>query len=247
MTSPAGAGLDLAAGLLVLTVAAAAAWRRLDLPAAYLLQSAALYAPLAAYVARAAPADLPGRGLGAANRVTLARAALALSIAPLALHLDRPDAAACWWIIAVATAALILDGVDGWVARRTGGATAFGARFDMELDAFLMLTLSAVVWSSGRVGPWVLAIGAIRYLFVAAGRLRPALRAALPASLRRKAICVVQGIALLVCLGPIVPRSGATAAAAIALALLVYSFAVDVRWLVRRAAAGGGKMTEWTG
>ena len=237
MTSPAGAGLDLAAGLLVLTVAAAAAWRRLDLPAAYLLQSAALYAPLAAYVARAAPADLPGRGLGAANRVTLARAALALSIAPLALHLDRPDAAACWWIIAVATAALILDGVDGWVACRTGGATAFGARFDMELDAFLMLTLSAVVWSSGRVGPWVLAIGAIRYLFVAAGRLWPPLRTALPASFRRKAICVVQGAALLVCLGPVVPPAAAAPVAAAALGLLVCSFAVDVRWLAARGGA----------
>lgn len=240
MTGRAQVGLDLAAGLTALLAVAGVTQRQLDLPAAYLLQSAALYALLAAGVAHAAPADLPGRGLGAANRVTLARAALVLSLAPLALHVRRPDTAAHWWIIAVSTVALVLDGVDGRVARRTGGATAFGARFDMELDAFLMLALSALVWSSGRVGPWVLAIGSIRYLFAAAGRLWPPLRAALPDSFRRKAICVVQGIALLVCLGPIVPPAGAAAAAATALGLLVYSFAVDVRWLVRRAGGPGG-------
>ena len=237
MTSRARIGLDLAAGLAVLLAVAGVTQRRLDLPAAYLLQSTALYALLAACVARAAPAGRPGRGLGAANRVTLARAALVLSLAPLALHLDRPDAAAHWWIIAVSTVALVLDGVDGRVARRTGGATAFGARFDMELDAFLMLALSVLVWSSGRVGPWVLAIGAIRYLFVAAGRLWPPLRAGLPASFRRKAICVVQGAALLVCLGPIVPPAAAAPAAAVALGLLVCSFAVDVRWLAARGGA----------
>jgi phosphatidylglycerophosphate synthase len=35
----------------------------------------------------------------------------------------------------LSTAVLMLDGVDGRVARRTGSQTGFGARFDMELDA----------------------------------------------------------------------------------------------------------------
>ena len=44
--------------------------------------------------------------------------------------------------------ALALDGVDGQVARRTGTASELGARFDMEVDAFLILVLSV---AAGRV------------------------------------------------------------------------------------------------
>ena len=57
-----------------------------------------------------------------------------------------------WWIISLGTVAMLLDGTDGRVARRTGTTSAFGARFDMELDAFLLLALSVLVWQSGR---WV--------------------------------------------------------------------------------------------
>ena len=40
----------------------------------------------------------------------------------------------------------LLDLVDGWVARRTGTASPFGARFDLETDAALILVLSWLVW-----------------------------------------------------------------------------------------------------
>ena len=239
MLSIGRAGRDLIAGLPLLLAVACATQRLFGLPSAYVLQAVALYALLAALVVRAAPAVLPGAGLGAANRVTLGRATLVLPVAALALHAGRLDAPAWWWIVALSTTALILDGVDGWMARRTGSATPFGARFDMELDAFLMLALSALVWLGGRTGPWVLLIGALRYLFVAAGRLRPALRAALPPSRRRKVVCVVEGAVLVSCLAPVMPDVAAGAAAAGALALLVYSFAVDVRWLVRHAGRQG--------
>ena len=78
--------------------------------------------------------------------------------------------------------ALALDGVDGKVARRTGTSSALGARFDMEVDAFLILVLSAA--SPLSLGPWVLAIGAMRYAFVAAAEVLAWLRAALPPSYR---------------------------------------------------------------
>ena len=79
----------------------------------------------------------------------------------------------------------------------------------------------------------MLLIGAIRYLFVAAGQLWPALQGALPPRWGRKAICVVQGVTLLVALGPIIPPWLAVGGAAGALALLVWSFAVDTHWLLR--------------
>ena len=71
--------------------------------------------------------------------------------------------------------ALALDAVDGWVARRTGTVSALGARFDMEVDAFLILVLSGYV--APTLGGWVLAIGLMRYAFVAAGWVLPWLRA----------------------------------------------------------------------
>ena len=229
------AGRDLAAGLPA-TVAVAVVTRRLvDLPISYLLQTAVLYLLLACLILWRRPRVLPGPGLGAANRVTLGRATLVCPLAPLVLPPAILGEVGHWWVIAVSTVAMILDGVDGWIARRTG-TTPFGGRFDMELDAFLMLALSALVWRSGQTGAWVFLIGALRYLFVAAGWVWPALTAELPPSRRRQTVCVVQGIALLVCLGPIVPSPLASAVAAVALALLSYSFAVDIRWLARRAA-----------
>jgi phosphatidylglycerophosphate synthase len=228
------AAAELVAGLApLLAISGATAWW-LDLPFSYLIRVVGLYALIAIMILRHLPATLPGRGLGAANRVTVGRAMLILSVAALVPHPQTLNDTGHWWIIAVATTAMVLDGVDGRVARRTGTATPFGARFDMELDSFLMLILAALVWRSGRVGPWVLLLGLPRYLFVVAGWRCPWLRAPLPERVRRKAGCVLQGIALLVCLGPIVPTGLATAVAALTLALLVSSFAVDVVWLFRR-------------
>ena len=183
------------------------------------------------------PATQPGPGIGIANRVTLARSILVLPVAALTL---QPGALvserAYWWIIALGTVAMLLDRTDGRVARRTGTASAFGARFDMDLDAFLLLALSVLVWESGKVGPWVILIGALRYLFVVGGLFWAVLAGELPPSERRKIVCVAQGVALLVCLGPIIPASGAVVVAAGALAALVVSFSVDVRWLVSNSA-----------
>ena len=165
--------------------------------------------------------------------MTLGRSTLVLPLAPLvAVTPPWPDGLA-WWVMGVGTLALVLDGVDGWVARRTGSATTFGARFDMELDSLLMLVLAVLVWRSGAVGAWVILIGLPRYLFVAAGWIWPWLQGELPERRRRKAVCVAQGVLLLVCLGPVIPDALVTVSAITALALLTWSFAVDVAWLAR--------------
>ena len=104
--------------------------------------------------------------LGPADRVTLARATLVGGVAALTVDsFARPAPVAV--LVVLATVALVLDAVDGQVARRTGTASALGARFDMEVDAFLLLVLS--VYVARPLGGWVLAIGAMRYAYVAAG------------------------------------------------------------------------------
>ncbi|NNF28308.1 MAG: CDP-alcohol phosphatidyltransferase family protein [Gemmatimonadetes bacterium] len=233
---------DVVAGLVVLAAPATATWALLDLPATYLLQALALYGVVGGLVLAGRPPALPGPGLGGANRVTLARSTLVVSLTPLVIYPSVHNHVGHWWIILIATLALVLDGVDGWLARKTGGSSAFGARFDMELDAFLILVLAVLVWLAAKAGPGVILIGAMRYGFVAASWVWPALQGELPPSLRRKTVCVVQGIVLLVCLGPIIPRWFSYPIAWAALILLAYSFAADVLWLVRendRAQAGG--------
>lgn len=175
----------------------------------------------------------PFARLGPANHVTLFRAALTALLAGVIGELASGRVAAV--AVAVALAVVLLDGVDGWLARRTRMESPFGARLDMEVDALLILVLAVLAWRFGRAGAWVLASGLLRYAFVAAGRPWPWMRARLPDSFRRKAICVVQIAALMIALAPIVPAPAARTIAAAGLAALTYSFLVDVLWLWRRA------------
>ena len=135
----------------------------------------------------------PDARLGPASWVTLARATLAVGVAALAADSFTHDTPVAL-LVTLAAVALLLDAVDGAVARRTGTATAMGARFDGEVDAFLILALS--VYVAHVLGPWVLAIGAARYLFLAGEWLLPWMRAPLPPRRWRRLVAATQGVVL---------------------------------------------------
>ncbi|GGS15365.1 MULTISPECIES: CDP-alcohol phosphatidyltransferase family protein [Streptomyces] len=190
------------------------------------------------------------RCLGPANRVTLGRAGLVGGVTALVAD-SFASAPPVTVLVALTAVALLLDGVDGRVARRTGTASALGARFDMEVDAVLILVLS--VYVSARLGPWVLLIGAMRYAFVAAARCAPWLSAPLPPSFARKTVAAAQGVCLLVAGAGLLPYPADLAVVLLALGSLVWSFGRDVRWLWRTARAasgvrtGGGRLPEPAG
>ena len=174
------------------------------------------------------------RRFGWANVVTATRSAMVGIITGLvAASFVEPVAVPL--LMGLVVPALLLDAVDGWVARRTGSITELGARFDMEVDAFLLLVLSAYV--AQVLGPWVLAIGLMRYAFVAAGWLVPRLRGQLPPRYWRKVVTAVQGIALAVAASGLLPNL-AGVLVGVALALLVESFGRDVVWLARHGTSG---------
>jgi phosphatidylglycerophosphate synthase len=175
----------------------------------------------------------PHARFGAGNTVTLIRAGGASVFVALALEPGLVAGSAGWVAFGGAALLLALDGVDGVLARRDGCASAFGARFDMEVDAFLILALSGLAFGLGKAGPWVLAIGLMRYAFVLAGRLAPSLARPLPPSLRRRTVCVVQVGVLALLLAPPVGGAVAGLLAAVALAALAWSFALDLAWLRR--------------
>lgn len=135
-------------------------------------------------------------------------------------------------LITLASLALALDAVDGWLARRTHGESALGARFDMEVDAFLLLVLSAYVATT--LGWWVLAIGLLRYVFVVAGWFAPWMRQTLPPRYWRKVVTASAGIALTLAATAVPPLWACAVLALIALGLLLESFGRDVLWLIAR-------------
>ncbi len=171
--------------------------------------------------------------LGPANAVTLARSTLVAGVAALVAD-SFTGGSSTWVLVALCCVALMLDAVDGQVARRTGSASPLGARFDMEVDALLILVLSAYVAHS--VGWWVLAIGAARYLFVAAGLLLPWLRDPTPPRHWCKVVAAVQGVVLTVAAAGFLPSSTIMLALVGALALLAESFGRQVWWLSQHRA-----------
>ncbi len=202
----------------------------LGLPPVGLMVTSAIFVLVGILVVIAAAAHHPHARFGLANQVTLARAGGAAIFAGL---VAAPELVVGWTAAAAAAGLLALDGIDGWAARRQGLESGFGARFDMETDALIILALAALALALGKAGPWVLALGAMRYAFVAAGLVWPRLARPLPPSLRRKAVCVLQVVALTVLLAPVVAPPVSASIGAVALAVLGWSFAMDLRWLIR--------------
>ena len=165
--------------------------------------------------------------LAPADWVTLTRATLAVGVAALVGDSFHQPASGTL-LVSLTAVALVLDAVDGWVARRTT-AGALGAQFDGEVDAFLILALS--VYVAPMAGPWVLAIGAARYAFLAAGWALPWMREPLPPRFWRKTVAAIQGIVLAVAAADVLPRAVTQAALAVAVVLLAESFGRDVWWL----------------
>jgi phosphatidylglycerophosphate synthase len=182
------------------------------------------------------------RRFGPADYVTLTRSVLVGGVVALTADTSHPRGSV-WPLVVIASVALAMDAVDGKVARHTGTASEFGARFDMEVDAFLILVLSA--FAATNLGWWVLAIGAMRYVFVAAARIWLWLAAPLPVRMSSKAVAAAQGIALT--LAMVLPHTAATVLVAAALAALTWSFAHDVRWLYQRSDSAPAVAPAGTG
>ncbi len=183
----------------------------------------------ASAIAVLAARHYPHARFGPCNGVTLLRGALAVAlVAPLAAGM-----AAGWIVAAIAGLALALDGIDGWLARRQGLVSRFGAAFDMEVDAVLAALLAAHGALAGLPLPAMLVLGGARYAFVAAARVWPWLSAPLPPALWRKAVCVAQIGALIALQLPGLPA--AQPLAWVAAVLVLSSFARDIVWLRARA------------
>ena len=207
---------------------------RFDLSPWYVAKALAVLCVGAALILQGLPEHHPFPSLGSANLATATRGALVALLA--ALVGEQVSIPVQYVALAVAVSAAALDAADGWLARKSNIASRFGARFDMETDALLILTLAVLTWQFGKAGIWVLLSGALRYAFVLAGFALPWLRAPLPPSFRRKAIAVLQTVSLLFAVAPFVLPAESELVAGVALLTLALSFLTDVIWLKRAAS-----------
>jgi phosphatidylglycerophosphate synthase len=200
-----------------------------------LVMSLALYLTIGSIALWGFRRTYPHQRVGLCNGITVVRAGmisgLAAALAVPGIIADHPTVG--WSFLAIAILSLSLDGVDGYFARKSGLVSAFGARFDMEVDSVFALLLAVLAFQSGKAGIWVIALGSFRYAYVAAGYFLPWMRGMAPQRFAGKVVCVVQIGVLIALLAPFVDGWLALGLAAIATAGLVWSFSVDIIWLYR--------------
>jgi phosphatidylglycerophosphate synthase len=132
-----------------------------------------------------------------------------------------------WWTGAV-VGVFVLDWLDGWLARRAGATSAFGAHFDMETDALVVLVVDMELFARGRLGAWILTTGVLRYIYVVSIALFAPRGGEVPRStLGRNAFgTLVTGL----CVALASPTGIGTTAAAIGTLAVLLSFAHTFYW-----------------
>jgi phosphatidylglycerophosphate synthase len=173
-------------------------------------------------------AHTPSGAFGWGNGVTALRFALASSVGLL------PESVPLWVLGVTVLAVFALDGLDGWVAKRRGESSEFGAYFDMETDAYFVLLAGVVLVQRGRYGAWVLVVGLLRYVYVLTLALVPARGGEEPRSAfgRHAFTSLMLGLSL----GMVLGEPFGTVATALGCGLVTASFARSFYWSYGRAA-----------
>jgi phosphatidylglycerophosphate synthase len=209
---------------LAMLVATAIAWRLADARIVAVVGAVFLGGLAWMYAGEHAP---NGR-FGAANVITALRVVLVVVLSAS----ESVGSLAALLVVAF----VLLDGLDGWVARRPPAtASEFGARFDMETDALFVLAFGLKLVEVGRLGAWIIVPGVLRYAYAAVITLAPRLGEA-PRSNLARVIAGTMMTSFAVSAWPIMPVYRPFAA--VASALVVFSFARSLVQSVLLATSG---------
>ena len=167
--------------------------------------------------------------LGAANLLTLARTGLLAMLASLIPPLV-PGTLLYWGPIVLWSAAVVLDGLDGRVARRRGRASRLGTALDIEADGLGVLIATGVGVFNLALPFWFLAVACLRPAFAWGlwwRQRRGQLVSDWPESITRRQIAGLQMAGLGMALWPGVHGELVLVTAVGLTALLICSFARD--------------------
>ncbi len=109
----------------------------------------------------------PTGHFGSANVVTTLRLGGVLGLLLTAGALPLPGTGILGLLI------LVLDGLDGWLARRDGLEGPFGALYDVEVDSVLVTALPLALHHAGLIPRALVWVGAWHYLYVLAPLVVP--------------------------------------------------------------------------
>ena len=98
---------------------------------------------------------------GYANYVTAFRLLLLIIIGTCFLVLSN------WAISIILILVVLLDVLDGFLARKLNQQSDFGLYFDMETDAYFVALAACMLYLKGMAPAWILIVGFMRYLNVA--------------------------------------------------------------------------------
>jgi len=123
------------------------------------------------------------RAMNLANQLTMARILMAIAMVPALMHPSRSSHLAA---LALFTAALVTDWVDGYVARKTNTTSAFGKVADPIADKILVLgalialiihpKLDIPIWGVFLILARELIVGGMRTLAAIQGKVLAAER-----------------------------------------------------------------------
>jgi len=129
-----------------------------------------------------------------ADGLTIARAVVGL---PLIVALSLGQAWLAWWLLLLGG---FSDAADGWLARRAGGGSVWGARLDPLTDKILILAPLLWLGSAGALPLWAIWLLLARELLISGWRAGQGSGG--PASWGGKAKTILQFAALLLLLWP---------------------------------------------
>ena len=138
------------------------------------------------------PNPSPSRRL--ADGLTIARAVVGL---PLFVALSLGQAWLAWWLLLLGG---FSDAADGWLARRAGGGSVWGARLDPLTDKILILAPLLWLGAAGALPLWAIWLLLARELLISGWRAGQGSGG--PASWGGKAKTILQFAALLLLLWP---------------------------------------------
>ena len=219
------------AGLITLAVFARAhaVWMLLATGAA--LAGGTVFAAVAGALSLATCAGLqrgrwtPSGRFGIANGLTALRLAMTVALGALCISPPGPAAAA------LALAIFAIDGLDGRVARLRGEVSTFGAYFDMECDALLVLVCALALHQHDRLSAFILVPGLLRYGYLLLLVVLPVPGGETPHTRVERYAFFVLMVSLIASLWPLPLHRPL---AMLATSLIAYSFARSIHALFRR-------------
>ena len=135
--------------------------------------------------------------------------------------------------IILALISLLLDGLDGFIARRYNDTSKFGELFDQESDNFLMFVLSISLYINKDIGLYVFLIPAYRYIFITLMTKYSWLKNTLPDSILRKSVCVMTTLLMIISHEVYFNEFIFNFIINLALFIITFSFSKDIIWLYR--------------